>query len=280
VSHPDPELLAGLALGEPVPTDVSEHVAGCAACQDEVAALGATAGSLRGPVPALVAPPPGLRSAVLAAAAADATSTAPGPLADGVTSDPPAPLGRHVTSGPPAGVGGSPGSAAPVDELAARRASNARATSSTGSRRFGTAWLVGAAAAGLVVGGIGVSAVERTRNAEPPTVVVAQAGLDTLDTGTRLGVADLVEHDGTTDLALHTDPMTADDGYLEVWLINRDGERMVSIGVLEPGRTDQTFTVPAELVAQGYVIVDISREPFDADATHSGESLARGTLPV
>jgi hypothetical protein len=268
VSHPDPELLAGLALGEPVPTDVSEHVAGCAACQDEVAALGATAGSLRGPVPALVAPPPGLRSAVLAAAAADATSTAPGPL------------GLHVTSGPPAGVAGSPVSAAPVDELAARRASNARATSSTGSRRFGTAWLVGAAAAGLVVGGIGVSAVERTRNAEPPTVVVAQAGLDTLDTGTRLGVADLVEHDGTTDLALHTDPMTADDGYLEVWLINRDGERMVSIGVLEPGRTDQTFAVPAELVAQGYVIVDISREPFDADATHSGESLARGTLPV
>ena len=139
--------------------------------------------------------------------------------------------------------------------------------------------VVGAAAAGLVVGGIGVAALDRTPAQQ--TTVVAQADLDTLDTGARLGVADLVEHDGVTDLALRTDAITAgDDGYLEVWLINRDGERMVSIGVLEPGRTDQTFAVPAELVEQGYVIVDVSREPFDADATHSGDSLARGTLAI
>jgi hypothetical protein len=258
VSHPDPELLAALALGDPVADGVQEHVAGCAECRDEVAALGATAVSLRGPFPELVPPRPGLRESVLAAALGTETAAAPGGTATGASTG--------------AQVG---------DELAARRASRGGSSGSPpGPPRFGTAWLVGAAAAGLVVGGVGVAAVEQARSPEQQTAVVAQAELDTLDTGSRLGVADLVEHNGSTDLALHTDPMSADGGYLEVWLINRDGERMVSIGVLEPGRTDQTFAVPAELVAQGYVVVDISREPFDADATHSGESLARGTLPV
>ena len=258
MSHPDPELLAALALGEPAPDDVRRHVEGCEACHEEVAALGAAVESLRAPLPELVPPAPALRRAVLSAA-----------LGEGIE-----PTG---TTRDAAADAGSPA----ADELAARRAARShRRGSSASPRRFGSAWLVGAAAAGLVVGGLAVAAVDQARGPEQQTVVVAQADLDTLDTGTTLGVADLVEHDGTTDLALHTDTMSADDGYLEVWLINRDGERMVSIGVLEPGRTDQTFAVPAELVAQGYVIVDISREPFDADASHSGDSLARGTLPI
>jgi hypothetical protein len=258
MSHPDPELLAALALGEPVTDDVREHVEGCDMCLDEVAALGATVESLRAPLPELVPPAPALRAAVLSAALGGGS-------------------GSSGAGGGTAAGADSPGG----DELAARRAARShRGDSSVTPRRFGAAWLVGAAAAGLVIGGLGVAAVEGARDPEQQTVVVAQADLDTLDTGATLGVADLVEHDGTTDLALHTDAMSADDGYLEVWLINRDGERMVSIGVLEPGRTDQTFAVPAELVAEGYVIVDISREPFDADATHSGDSLARGTLPV
>ncbi len=266
--HPDPELLAALALGEPVPDEVREHVAGCPACEHDVSTLAATAGALREPLPPLVAPPAGLRDAVLAAAVAGNAAT---PAAGGAPSVGPSSAGQGPSVGAPV-----------VDELAARRASAAeRATSAPSTRRFGPAWLVGAAAAGLVLGGVGVAALERTPAPAQQTTVVAQAQLDTLDTGTPLGVADLVEHNGVTDLALHTDAMTAgDDGYLEVWLINRDGERMVSIGVLEPDRPDQTFAVPAELVAQGYVIVDISREPFDEDATHSGDSLARGTLPV
>ncbi len=252
--HPDPELLADLALGEPVADEVRAHAAACATCRDEVGALARAAGALTGPLPELVAAPARVRDAVLAAAVSDA-------------------------EGPRSGAG--PAAPGVPDELATRRSASRAASTAPPARRFGTAWLVGAAAAGLVVGGIGTALVQRS--AEEPqarTVVLAQADLDTLDTGTRMGVADLVEHGGTTDLALHTDPMSAGNGYLEVWLINRDGERMVSIGVLEPGRTDQTFAVPAELITQGYVIVDISREPFDTDATHSGDSLVRGTLPA
>jgi anti-sigma-K factor RskA len=260
--HPDPDLLADLALGEPVADDTRAHVAACEQCRDEVAALTATAEDLAAPAPELVAPRPGLRAEVLAAALGDLASPTTPPADPAVPDDHPA---------------------RPTDELAARRMtarSAAAGTSAPGSRRFGLTWLVGAAAAGVVLGGAGAAAVGALRPDQPQVTVVAQTDLDTLDTGARLGVADLVEHNGVTDLALHTDPMSAGSGYLEVWLINRDGERMVSLGVMEPGRTDQTFTVPAALVQEGYVVVDISREPFDTDARHSGDSLARGTLPV
>jgi anti-sigma factor RsiW len=265
VSHPDPGALADLALGDPVPDEVSSHVADCPACRDEVAALSAARDAVRAPLPELVPPPVGLREAVLAAAlgtGAGQPVDAPGSR----SADEPAsePVGRPVPA--PA-----------TDELAARRLSLAARGR---GRRFGAAWLVGAAAAGLVVGGAGVAALERDRSAEPEATVVARASLDTLDTGKPVGSADLFERGSVTDLAVHTTPMSPDGGYLEVWLINRDLKRMVSIGVLEPGSSDQTFAVPPELVAQGYVIVDISREPFDEDARHSGDSLMRGTLPV
>jgi hypothetical protein len=53
---------------------------------------------------------------------------------------------------------------------------------------------------------------------------------------------------------------------------------MVSVGVLEPDRADQSFAIPQALLDQGYVIVDISREGFDGEAGHSGDSIVRGTL--
>jgi hypothetical protein len=244
VSHPDEELLAALALGEPVDDSLHDHVAACSTCQDEVAALREALDAVRPPHPELVPPPAGLRATALAAATGVAEA------------------------------------AAPVDELATRRAVRAASAREPRgrSRHYGPVWLAGAAAAGLVVGGLGVQALDRSP--QPQTVVVAQASLDTLDTGVARGSADLVEEGGSTDLAVHTDSLSAGNGYLEVWLINKDGERMVSVGVLEPGSTDQTFTIPAELVHQGYVIVDISREAFDDDATHSGDSLVRGTFPV
>ena len=81
------------------------------------------------------------------------------------------------------------------------------------------------------------------------------------------------------DLAVRTDPLDAPSGgYLEVWLINEDLQRMVSVGVLRPGVADQSFTIPQELLDEGYVIVDISREGFDASPEHSGDSIVRGAL--
>ena len=94
-------------------------------------------------------------------------------------------------------------------------------------------------------------------------MTVASTSLDTLDTQQALGTADVVRHDGRLDLAVSTQPIDPDGGYLEVWLINKDLKRMVSVGVLEPGDDAQSFAIPQALLDQGYVIVDISREGFD-----------------
>ena len=79
-------------------------------------------------------------------------------------------------------------------------------------------------------------------------------------------------------LTLDVDPQAAGDGYLEVWLINRDLKRMVSVGVLPDGSRTGTYRVSEQLIGHGYVIVDISREAFDAQPQHSGDSVVRGTL--
>lgn len=113
----------------------------------------------------------------------------------------------------------------------------------------------------------------------PPGATVAQVELDTLDTGQRLGEAALVRSDSGLSLQIATtrafDP---GDGYLEVWLINADGKRMVSVGILEA--RSSRFPISQDLLDQGYVVVDISREPFDTRPEHSGDSLLRGTLPA
>ncbi|MGB7819072.1 MAG: anti-sigma factor, partial [Ornithinibacter sp.] len=143
----------------------------------------------------------------------------------------------------------------------------------------GVGWVVGAAAAGLVFGAVGSRLVGGEESAPSP-VVVASTPLDTLDTSTELGYASVVDRDGGVDLDVHISPLTSEDGYLEVWLINRDLERMVSIGVLSPEQSDQSFTISPDLIDQGYVIVDISREGYDDQPQHSGDSVVRGTLPA
>ena len=89
-----------------------------------------------------------------------------------------------------------------------------------------------------------------------------------------------MRQDGRLDLAVSTQPIDPGNGYLEVWLINKDLKRMVSVGVLEPGEEAQSFAIPQALLDQGYVIVDISREGYDESPQHSGDSVVRGTLPV
>jgi hypothetical protein len=38
--------------------------------------------------------------------------------------------------------------------------------------------------------------------------------------------------------------------------------------------------VSQQLIDEGYVIVDISREPFDDQPAHSGQTLVRGELSI
>ena len=146
-------------------------------------------------------------------------------------------------------------------------------------------WLLVAAAAavGVIAGVLAGVLGERLLTPAPvpaPEIVLASTRLDTLDTGVQEGTATLVQTaGGAVELRVATTPVSAGSGYLEVWLINIDGKRMVSVGVLSNGTTG-TFPVANGLIDAGYVIVDISREGLDDKPQHSGDSVVRGKLSL
>ncbi len=240
--HADQEVLAAFALGEPVdPADIA-HLTGCPECNPLVAEFRTVMALVRDSArEELVSPPDSVWEAIAAEVAADSAAPAPS------------------SAGAPGSGSGS------GDELAARR------------RRPMFGGLALAAAVGLIAGAAGTQLVPDLFS--PPPTVVAVAALETLDTGAALGEAELLSRTtDSLDLRVRVDPLDPSGGFLEVWLINSDLKRMVSIGVLPASVTSQDFAVTADLIDQGYVIVDISREQFDDRPEHSGDSLVRGNL--
>ena len=139
-----------------------------------------------------------------------------------------------------------------------------------------------AAALSGVLAGSGITATvsglrERTDAPTAPTVV-ARADLATLDTRQRMGRAALEEVGDDLVLDLRLTEAASSPDLIEVWLINTDGQRMVSLGLVPEGRTAERFSVSRALLDEGYVLVDVSREPLDGIPTHSGDSLMRGEL--
>ena len=248
MSHVSDEVLAAIALGDPdVSTEDREHVSSCPVCSQELAELAHVHSLLREEagmrVPHRVDPGPGVWERIAAATQENAPALQVVPDA-------------------------APSVAPSVASMAAAR-----------ERRRPAWWLVAAAAACLVIGVF----IGRALWAPGETTqqVVASVALTTLDTAKqREGTAQLLGGQGGQADALRVDtqPMSPGSGYVEVWLINTDGKRMVSLGVLSG--TEATFPVPADAISQGYTIVDLSREQFDDKPQHSGDSIMRGTLPV
>ena len=156
-----------------------------------------------------------------------------------------------------------------------------------GPRRWGTRRTVLGIAAALVLAVAGVTAYVLTRDA--PAVVVAAASLDyepesfdPLGARSRAG-AELVEEDGRHSIDIVDsdlpDPEAGAD--LEVWLIRPDAEGnvadLVSLGLVDPDEPG-SLTVPSGYDPAAYFVVDISVEPRDGDASHSGRSILRGPL--
>ena len=261
MSHPDDELLADVALDvDKPPPGTHEHLGECLECRRAVDQLRRTTvllsqGSAAIPSPAAwQSPPPHVWQRVAAAIADRDPVPAPGPAPSPAPAPAPAP--------------------APVP---AHRAEVTRLDLTASRRRQGWPWAAGLAAAGLAVGLLTGRAL--WNETPPPSTTVARAELDTLDMKARLGEAAVVRSDAGVNLQVATtttlDPR---DGYLEVWLINSDGKRMVSVGVLDT--QSGTFPISQSLLDQGYLVVDISREPFDEQPEHSGDSLLRGALPA
>ncbi|MEV8373618.1 anti-sigma factor [Kribbella sp. NPDC056861] len=140
--------------------------------------------------------------------------------------------------------------------------------------------LVGAVAAavGVIAGVLGAQVLGKDDPVptQPPPVASVRLGPLTGKAGD--GVADLISTSAGTELRVGVNGLPAPQGFYELWLINTDGQRMVSLGVLDP-RAGGTYVVPPQLTAQGYRIVDVSLEPDDGKPEHSRDSIIRGTLP-
>ncbi len=261
MNHITDELLVDLALGEPADPTWAGHLGECPECRDRLESLRRTVDATVGSAGVeLVAPPPTVWAGV--EAELDRTGTELD-VPEAEPARPEADTPTDVRSGEPTPA------PTPIGAGRSRR-----------RERPATGWLAAAAVAGIVVGS-GVTALVTGRDEGPapsPTVAtVAAAQLDTLDTGRDLGTAQVVRSPSAVSLSISTHDLTPEGGYLEVWLINEDGKRMVSVGVL-PGGGTRVFPISQALIDRGYTIVDISREAYDDDPAHSGVSLVRGTL--
>jgi hypothetical protein len=249
--HIDPERLALFAMGEPVATSrESEHLADCAACVDDLAALRhvAIAGRASIDVGDLEAPPDAVWSRIAEELSLGSKTLQPEMAGQTLVEPEPEPEPEHA--------------AAVVDDAAPRR------------RVMSRIWAL-AASLVLVAGvGLGVWAVSQ----RAALTEIAEATLAPFpDHPSAEGTAVVEERpDGTKEVRVQLNADAAPDTFREVWLITADASALVSLGVLDG--TEKTFAIPADVDLRDYVLVDVSQEPVDGDPTHSGDSIVRGEL--
>jgi hypothetical protein len=136
--------------------------------------------------------------------------------------------------------------------------------------------VLAAAAAGLVVGGVGGGLVVAGLQRADSEQVLAEAQLDALPGWSATGDA-VVEEDADGRRTLVVRLAGAEgDGFREVWLLDREATRLVGLGVLDGD--EGRFTIPVGLDLDDFAVVDVSAEPFDGDPAHSGDSILRGEL--
>lgn len=163
-----------------------------------------------------------------------------------------------------------------------------RAVTSTteGSTSTGTApasgWgravpLAAAAMVALVVGAAGGVLAARSIETQPVPATLATARLEPVGGGTTPGVDAAVRGaaDGPRTVEVDLTGLSADDGFLELWLLDPTTGAMTSLG---PSRPDATYVIPDGTDVASLPVLDVSLEPHDGDPTHSGDSLLRGEV--
>lgn len=249
--HIDPERLALFAMGEPVAAPVeSEHLADCATCVDDLAALrhAVVAGRASFDVGDLETPPESVWMRI-----ADELALG-GPAAAPIA----APSATQTRE--PAERGDSEDSVAIVP-LPRRRLMT-------------RIWAL--AASLVLIAGVGLGVWAVTQRAA--LTEVAEATLAPFPDHPSAAGSAVVEElpDGTRAVRVQLSADTAPDTFREVWLITADASALVSLGVLD-GK-EQTFAIPADVDLENYVLVDVSQEAIDGDPNHSGDSIVRGEL--
>ncbi|MEU8239093.1 anti-sigma factor [Actinoplanes missouriensis] len=136
--------------------------------------------------------------------------------------------------------------------------------------------IAAAAAAVLAIAG---TVVVNQFTGRPSSTVTARATLTPLEKVPADASGTVrVRSDGEMEIDVRNLPLTT--GFHEVWLIDPDDvTKMVALGNLTGDRDRQVvLPVPPGTDLNRFRLVDVSDEPHDGDATHSGQSLLRGTL--
>lgn len=250
--HLEPDILALLAMGEPVASPEEEaHLADCPGCLEELARLRHTVDVGRATIDVGELEKP---SSQVWDRIAEELQLSAGVAPDEVAS------GGTAAAGPDAAP-------APIGTRRSRRTPRRPAF-------FRAQWMI-AAAVVLVLGvGAGTWAVVRQLAPAP----VAQAALAAFPDHAGASGSAVVDRrgDGEDTVTVTLDAPNDAGGYREVWLITADATALVSLGVLDGD--EGTFPVPSGIDLRQYVLVDISDEPTDGDPTHSGDSIVRGEL--
>jgi hypothetical protein len=255
--HPDPELLALAALpAEPTALGVAGHLQTCRQCRAHVDALRRTVELARGEGAgaALPAPPPRVWQRIVYDLATDEDESV------------------ASTAAPTGGTEVAPAAAEPGP--ADRRGRP--------PRRVRTGLAAVAAGVALLAGlGIGVGLRPEVPPSPEPAPVVRLGPVGFADPAAT-GTAAMVDENGDQKMVVELRGVTdlAGGDYLEAWLMDATGTRLLPLGALarhgEEFRGE--FTVPAGLPVNEFDRVDVSAERFDGDPGHSTVSLLRGDL--
>ena len=155
-------------------------------------------------------------------------------------------------------------------------------------RLSGRARTISAIAAALVLVAGSVAVIAQRNDNSSSVVATANLAYDA-NTFDELGAnaaasVTLIDDDGAFHLEIDgsTLPIPTDEpADLELWLIQPDADgnpaNLVSLGPIDPDNLGD-FVVPESHDPDIFFVVDISVEPRDGDATHSGRSILRGPL--
>ena len=265
MTHLDEETLAQWALSDTEPShEAAEHLSSCQSCQHHLTELRYIA-ELTHDLPDLEAPRPEVWQRITAELGVPDDSSA----RPSIISAP----ARPADGGHGVAPAESPDGADATGRTPVRRARDGAAQV---SRRTLVLAASVTAILGLGAGVIGTRLIDRSKD---DVTTQAAIKLEPLEGKSGTGTADLVRVGTADELRVSAAGLTAASGFYEVWLINQDGKRMLSLGVLAPG-TSGSYQIPPDVTAQGYRIVDVSLEPNDGNPAHSLDSIIRGTLPA
>ena len=271
--HVNSALLAGHALGQDdaLAAAEREHLAGCAHCRAELDEYRRVVTLSQGPEDAEAPVPPldrmwrSIQAELTPKSAIEQTANTKTAVIDS-----PAPMASGE-----AAIDGPAGDQAASDQAASGETGAGGGEPITGRKRKWWPIVAAAAALGLVVGAGATVIVNRD-----DVQVAASTPLTALPGYTGHGTAELLGSRNDPELRVSVDSPLPTDRYREVWLINSDGKRMYSLGVLPEGGSG-TYPLPTLLAdgLDGFTIVDVSIEPYDGNPEHSRNSQVRGTLP-